>query len=113
MTVPEEVNALHGEFERLLRGEGSDDFSRIEASLASEFSFISPGGDEIDRTRLLAGLHAARGTRHIRIRIENGAVRWSADGTALATYEEWHDHGSHSTARRSTALLTVDGETPG
>lgn len=111
--VSNEIIALHAEFERWLRGEGSDDFSRIESSLADDFTFISPNGDSVARNELLEGLRGTRGHRRIRIRIENPVLHWIGDGAVLATYEEWHEHADYETARRSTVLLEVSEAAPG
>ena len=80
--------------------------------MADDFTFVSPGGDVVDAGPLLAHLSAARGSRQMRIRIENVTVRWAGDSAVIATYEEWHDDTDHTTARQSTALLTEDEAAP-
>ena len=110
--VTAEVEALHVEFERWFGGQ-SDDFERIETSMADDFTFVSPSGDIIERRELLAGLRASHDSRQVPIRIENVAVRWSSDSEVLATYEEWQDHSGHTSARQSTVLFTEDETAPG
>ena len=110
--VAAEIVALHREFEKWFRGE-SDDPSRMEASIPTDFTFIAPGSDLVPADALVAGLLNSRGSRQIRIRIENPVVRWSDGSAVLATYEEWHDHADYTTGRRSTVLFTVDPDAPG
>ncbi len=109
--VAAEIEALHAEFERWFAG-ATDDFGRIRSSMADDFTFVSPGGDVVDAGPLLADLTAARGSRQMRIRIENVTVRWAGDSAVIASYEEWHDHTDYTTARQSTALLTEDEAAP-
>ncbi len=110
--IAAEIAALHVEFERWLRGE-SDSFARIEASLASDFTIVPPGGGVVSLAPLLEGLRREHGERRIRIRIENVILRWHAGDAALATYEEWHDHEDYTTARAATVLFSVDRQAPG
>lgn len=110
--VTAEIEALHVEFEHWFAG-STDDFERIRTSLADDFTFISPAGDIVEPTDLLAGIRAAHGSRRIRIRIANVVVRWSRESTVLATYEEWQDHDDFTAARQSTVLFTEDEAAPG
>ena len=108
-----EIVALHRFFEAWLRGDETVDFSRVETSLAEDFTFLPPNGGVVNRTELLEGLRQSHGERQVRIRIENPVIRWAAGPAVLATYEEWHDHAEYTTARRSSALLTTDDGAPG
>jgi len=110
--VVAELATVHGVFERWLRG-AADSLDRVEAALAHAFTIVSPRGTVLTREDLLHGLADARGSRRIRIRVENPRVRWTGGAAVLATYEEWHDHEGYSTARQSTALFTRDGSAPG
>lgn len=110
--VTVEIETLHVEFERWFGGL-SDDFERIQSSMADAFTFVAPGGDILERPELLAGLRASHDSRQIRIRIENVIVRWSSDSEVLATYEEWQDHPGYTAARQSTVLFTEDEAAPG
>ncbi len=110
--VTAEIEALHVEFERWMRG-ASNSLGRIEATLLEDFTFISPQGDVVDGGELRENLRGAHGTRQIRIRIENAVVRWSGPAGVVATYEEWHDHDDYTTARQATVLFTQDETAPG
>ncbi len=110
--VAAEIVALHREFELWFRGE-SDDPSRMEASIPADLMFISPGSELVPADKLVAGLLASRGSRQIRIRIENPVTRWSDGSAVLATYEEWHDHADYTTGRQTTVLFTLEAAAPG
>ncbi len=110
--VTDEIKALHVEFNRWFKGE-SDDPSRVESSLANDFWFISPQGEEVPRNDLMANFRGAHGKGDFFIRIDNVCVVWSSDEAILATYEEWHLHSGYTTIRHSTVLLTRDDTTPG
>jgi hypothetical protein len=109
--VAAEIEALHVEFERWFAG-STDDFERIRSSMAAGFTLVTPGGDVIEHTDLLAGLLDSHGSRQIRIRIENVVVRWSTGSGILATYEEWQEHAHYTAARQSTVLFTGDQAAP-
>jgi len=110
--VAAEIEALHVEFELWFGGE-SKTLSRVESVLAADFHLVSPRGDIVALDDLLAGLRAARNSRHISIRIEQPAVLWHDSTTVLATYQEWHDHTDYSTARQTTVLFSLDDAAPG
>ena len=110
--VAAEITALHVEFERWFRGE-SEDLERVDASLADDFTFLTPQGEVVCRPELLKALRAGRGARQIRIRIEKPTLRLNAADAVLATYEEWHEHADYTTARLSTVLFTHDEKAPG
>lgn len=110
--VADEIVALHREFEAWFRGDLMD-LGRVEAALAEDFTFISPGGGVVARAELMEGLRKGRGTRPIRIRIENPTLRFAGSGIVAATYEEWHEHADYTTGRQSSALFSVDADTPG
>ena len=110
-TVADEIRRLHQEFEAWFAGT-SDDFDVIERSLAPDFGFVSPNGDIVSRDDLLADIQEAHGARALPIRIENPVVLWQDDHHVLATYEEWHDHPEHSTARTSSVVFAHDPSRP-
>ena len=109
--VTAEIEALHVQFERWFAG-SIDDFEPIRSSMADGFTFVSPGGDIIERAQLLPSLLASHGSRRVPIRIEHVVVRWSRDSAVLATYEEWQGHPGYTTARQSTVLFIEDESTP-
>lgn len=111
-SVTAEIVALHAEYERWFRG-ASDDCARIEASLAEDFSFVSPQGDRVPPAELRENLRGGRGARpDIRIRIEK-VVSFLEGETAIATYEEWHTHADYETTRQCTAVLIRHPSAPG
>lgn len=83
------------------------------ASLAADFSMVSPDGSVTDRTALLAGFHAARGAAPgLRIEIRAAAVVDSGADRATVRYEEWQFAPDSSNVRVSTALLAPDPAAP-
>ncbi len=110
--VAEEIAALHVTFEAWFRGE-LEDLHRVELALADDFTFISPRGDSVSYKELIEGLYEARGSRDLRIRIENPEVQWRAAHAVLATYEEWHEHADYTTGRQTTVLFCIEESTPG
>lgn len=111
--VRAEIEALHVEFASRLTGR-VDDMARIEASLAPEFSFVSPQGDVVERESLIEGLLEAHGARPD-LKIEIKAVQVLHDGGdgLVAAYEEWHTHPTYETARQSTVVFVRDDDAPG
>jgi hypothetical protein len=87
--------------------------ARVEAALGADFTIVPPRGCIVPRAELMAGLEQERGTRQIRIRVENVEVRWQARDAVLATYEEWHEHATYTTTRLSTVLFSIDDTAPG
>jgi len=110
--VKDEIAALHDEFRAWFRGE-SDDPSRMEASLAPDFTFITPQGAMIYRDELMQSLLGGRGAKKIHIRTDNVDVHWAEGNAILATYEEFHVHADYTTVRHSTVLLTRHAAAPG
>lgn len=111
--VSAEIRRLHSAFEGWFRGSEAVDFDGIERSLADDFTFVPPNGEPVERARLLEGLRRSFGENPIGIRIERPVVHWEQNDAILATYEEWHEHPDHETARRSTVLFTRDAAAPG
>lgn len=111
--VTAEIERLHAGFERWYHGDETIRFAEIEDSLADDFTFFAPNGVSVTRHDVVDGIRTAFASRRISIRIERPAVLWQRDETIVASYEEWHDHDDHSTARRSTALFTIDLSAPG
>lgn len=110
--VTREIATLHEAFEAWFRGD-LNTLDPVEQVLSDDFLLISPRGDAVPYPELIEGLQRARGTRDMRIRIENPTVRWRAGHAVLATYEEWHDHADYTTGRQSTVLFCIEESTPG
>lgn len=107
-----EVARLHDAFEDWFGG-ASRSLQSIDDALASDFTFISPRGDLVNRADLLAGLRSAHGSRSIRIRTENTAVLWRSGDVVMACYQEWHDHDDYTTTRQASVLFALDTTAPG
>ena len=102
---------LHAVFEQWFRAE-RDDIARVHETLHDAFTFITPQGACVDRASLMANLATARGARMLRIRVRDVRVLWVGADTAVATYEEWHDHDAYTTGRASTAVFAIDADAP-
>lgn len=116
----EEVLGLHRFFERWYRGEpdpSGEEFARVSDVLTEDFRMVNPDGALVTRSELLAGLRSVHGTKPggpqgFRIRIERLAYRMLGRGMAAVTYEEWHEAGTRSKGRISTAIFREHDDTP-
>ncbi|MAG98472.1 MAG: hypothetical protein CMM08_17515 [Rhodospirillaceae bacterium] len=91
-------------------------FSRCKKVLAPEFAIISPRGIVTERRDLLRELWDGHGSQagegaDFRIDIRNFICRSAASGQVIATYEEWQQTASVTTARLSTVFFRERLET--
>ena len=108
--VRAEIEQLHRDFEAWFRDEPQADFAAIAEAIPPELTFVAPSGETVAPAEILESLEAARGSRDLRIRIENVEVTVDHDDLVIARYEEWHDHPTHTTTRQSTVVFVRDGE---
>jgi len=107
--VQTEIVALHQFFQGWFTGmlpQTADAFARVADVLHADFAIISPAGKLTARDPLLAGLHDVYGRRtQFRIWIENVRLHHHVDDVLVATYEEWQQDASQTTARLSTVIF--------
>jgi hypothetical protein len=108
----EEIVGLHGFFESWLRGHCPDTdaaFARLEAALAESFSIVTPDGERLGRTEVVARLRQAHGSkgRHglFRIAILDPEVLYDNPPLVVLGYVEEQVSCETVTRRRATALL--------
>jgi hypothetical protein len=112
MDFAQEIIDLHRFFEAWFRGEEAD-FSRFESVTHPEMTFISPGGEVIERGRLLGAIQAGRGNQPtLRIWIENPVLRYQSSEGLLATYEEWQECGGETRSRITSVWFVLDDAAP-
>ncbi|NJM06593.1 hypothetical protein HC891_10990 [Candidatus Gracilibacteria bacterium] len=77
------------------------------------FAIITPGGELVERVSLLHNLRSAHASRPgMRIWIVNPQLRMRQGMLTLATYEEWQEVNSVTTARVSSVLFADQHDTP-
>jgi hypothetical protein len=114
-----EVLALHAVFEGWLGGmlpPSDEAFGRIEAALAPTFSMVSPEGEILARTPLLAGLRGAHGAKGrqgpFRIAVEDMVVLHLEPPLVVLRYGERQSQGEARTIRHSTAVFRAAPTAP-
>lgn len=115
----QEVLALHAVFEGWLGGTlppSDEAFARVEAALAPTFSMVSPEGEVVARTPLLAGLRGAHGAKGrqglFRIAVEDMAVLHLEPPLVVLRYSERQSQGEACTIRHSTAVFRAAPAAP-
>jgi len=114
-TPIDEVRRLHVFIETWLSGGDADDegWHDFEAALGEGFTIVSPAGEAVGRSELLAGFRAARGAMPgVTIEIRNAFILREADGLAVVRYEEWQLHPTMNNQRKSTATFVAAAEAP-
>lgn len=120
MTLPPwhtEIAELHDFFQEWLGGTlpATDEvYTRLTDTQAPEFVIITPGGELIQRERLLTQLRVAHGSRPgWRMWIENAELRFAQGGLIIASYEEWQRHAEGTvTGRLSSVVFREQPGTP-
>ncbi len=106
-----EVIDLHRFFETWFAGSvdrTQDVFARLSEALSADFEIIAPSGTRTARKDLLSSVWDAYGVhrdRSFSIRIDNLSCRPLAEGTCLATYNEWQTVAGQETGRLSSAVF--------
>jgi hypothetical protein len=112
----EEVAARHRFFVAWFTGRGPDAaLAEAARAFAPDMCRIGPDGRVQSAEEVLTMLRAARATHadDFVIRIEIRESRSLADGLVLVVYDELQSESRRHTARRASALFSVDPEAPG
>lgn len=111
-----EIVELHEFFQGWLGGTLPDNdatFARMVDTMTASFILITPAGVIITGAALSADLRGAHGSRPgWRMWIENAQLRYQEGPLTIATYEEWQQTGTTTTARISTAIFRAQAGTP-
>lgn len=113
----DEVLELHRFFQAWYRGEIDADgeaFGRVSEVLAEGFHLVSPEGEMVARSDILAAIrrsHASKPADFV-IRTERCHFRAGGRGLGVVTYEEWHEEEGKSRGRISTAVLQDRADAP-
>ncbi len=105
----QEIVELHRCFEQIFAGDAAA-LSRVDSALAPSFAMVVPSGEVLSRDQVMGGLEGSLGSRAVAIRILNPTVRWITVSSMLASYEEWQDGPTGTTARQASVLFEVDPE---
>lgn len=118
-SVRAEIEELHRFFEGWFTARLANtpsEFARFESVVAPGFVHIPPSGARTEREALLNGLRNAHGVHAddgFRIWIEDVRARTLADGTVLATYEEWQEtRGDEPRGRISSVVFRAREDLP-
>ncbi len=110
-----EITEVHQFFQEWFRGEIDEGaFSRLDQALDSGFVIIGPGGQALDRGKILEAVRRQHGTdREAVIEVRNVVLRMETEGTAVFTYEEWQRQPDGTMrGRLSTVVFTGDVGAP-
>jgi hypothetical protein len=119
-TLPDwhaEIIELHDFFQGWLDGtlpEADAVYGRLAATMASEFTLITPEGERIGYDQAIVQFRPTYNTRPgWRMWIERAELRLRQGGLLLTTYEEWHRFADgRVTGRACTALFREQAGTP-
>ena len=113
----DEVVDLHRFFQAWYRGEIDPDdggFSRLSDVLTEGFHMISPNGEVVGRSEILAAVRAAHGSEpaDFRIRTEDCRFRTGGRRLGVVTFVEWQEAGGTRRGRIATAVLQDRSDAP-
>lgn len=112
----DEIEGLHAFFQGWLGGElpaGPESFARMEEAMARDFTFVTTGGELLDRAAVVEGVRSAHGARPgLRIEIRDPRLLHAWEDRRLAVYEEWQEDADGRSARTSTVLFRRSEDAP-
>lgn len=105
-----EIESLHQFFVDWYAGSiDTTAFDRLEAALDERFEMVTPAGERIERSTVVAGIREQFGTKSaFDIEIENVAIRYEWPNHALVRYEERQRDDGDRTGRLSTVVFAND-----